>query len=104
MKLYEIQKRTPLLLAALLNIWEASVRATHHFLSDADRSAAWHGRIFPWFRSDPDAPHGYSKGSQCAETHGYIPADGRTAHTQCVCEVLSVPEYQTLRPDRSAVK
>ena len=36
MKLYEIQKRTPLLLAALLNIWEASVRATHHFLSDAE--------------------------------------------------------------------
>lgn len=36
MKLYEIQERTPLLLAALLTIWEASVRATHHFLSDAE--------------------------------------------------------------------
>lgn len=36
MKLYEIQKRTPLLLAALLTIWEASVRTTHHFLSDAE--------------------------------------------------------------------
>lgn len=35
-KIYEIQVRTPQLLTGLLNIWEASVRATHHFLSDAE--------------------------------------------------------------------
>ena len=36
MKLYEAAKREPGLLAELLKIWEASVRATHHFLSDAE--------------------------------------------------------------------
>ena len=36
MKIYEIQVRTPQLLESLLNIWEASVRATHLFLSDAE--------------------------------------------------------------------
>ena len=36
MKIYEIQDRTPQLTAALMNIWEASVRATHLFLSDAE--------------------------------------------------------------------
>ena len=36
MKLYEVQNRDPVLLAALLNVWEASVRATHRFLSDAE--------------------------------------------------------------------
>ena len=36
MKLYEVKDRTPKLLASLLNIWEESVCATHHFLSDAE--------------------------------------------------------------------
>ncbi len=36
MKIYEIQARTPQLLTNLLDIWEDSVRATHHFLSDAE--------------------------------------------------------------------
>lgn len=36
MKIYEIQERTPQLLASLLDIWEKSVRATHLFLSDAE--------------------------------------------------------------------
>lgn len=36
MKIYEVKERTAWLLANLLNIWEASVRATHHFLSDAE--------------------------------------------------------------------
>ncbi len=36
MSMYEIQDRDPALLAALLNVWEASVRATHRFLSDAE--------------------------------------------------------------------
>lgn len=35
MNIYELQERTPELLECLLAIWEASVRATHHFLSDA---------------------------------------------------------------------
>ena len=35
MKIYELQNRKPVL-EVLLNIWEASVRATHHFLSDAE--------------------------------------------------------------------
>ena len=35
MKLYEIQERSALL-DNLLQIWESSVRATHHFLSDAE--------------------------------------------------------------------
>lgn len=35
MKFYEPQDRTPLL-PALLALWEASVRATHLFLSDAE--------------------------------------------------------------------
>ena len=36
MKLYEVQARTPQLLDNLLEIWEASVRATHRFLSDVE--------------------------------------------------------------------
>ena len=36
MKTYEVQERTPQLLASLLNIWEDSVRATHLFLSDSE--------------------------------------------------------------------
>lgn len=36
MKIYEVRERTPQLLAELLEIWEASVRATHLFLSDAE--------------------------------------------------------------------
>lgn len=36
MKIYEVEARTPQLLAALLDIWEDSVRATHFFLSDAE--------------------------------------------------------------------
>lgn len=36
MKIYEVQARTPRLTEILLNIWEASVRATHLFLSDAE--------------------------------------------------------------------
>ena len=36
MKIYEIQNRTPQLIAELLNVWEASVRATHLFLSNAE--------------------------------------------------------------------
>ena len=36
MKIYEIQNRTPQMLAELLNVWEGSVRATHLFLSDAE--------------------------------------------------------------------
>ena len=36
MKIYEIQNRTPQLIEELLNVWEASVRATHLFLSDAE--------------------------------------------------------------------
>lgn len=36
MKTYEVQERTPQLLASLLNIWEDSVRATHRFLSDSE--------------------------------------------------------------------
>ena len=36
MKLYEVQNRTPELIAQLLRVWEASVRATHLFLSDAE--------------------------------------------------------------------
>lgn len=36
MKIYEVQERSPQLSAALLKIWEASVRATHLFLSDAE--------------------------------------------------------------------
>lgn len=34
MQIYEIKERTPELLKSLLIIWEKSVRATHHFLSD----------------------------------------------------------------------
>ena len=35
-KIYEVQARTPELIAVLLDIWEDSVRATHLFLSDAE--------------------------------------------------------------------
>lgn len=35
MNIYELQERPPQQLERLLMIWEASVRATHHFLSDA---------------------------------------------------------------------
>ena len=34
MKLYEVTERTPRLLDSLLALWEASVRATHCFLSE----------------------------------------------------------------------
>ena len=36
MKIYEVQNRTPQMIVELLNVWEASVRATHLFLSDAE--------------------------------------------------------------------
>lgn len=36
MTIYEVQVRTPELIENLLNIWEASVRATHLFLSDKE--------------------------------------------------------------------
>ena len=36
MNIYETQNRPPLLLTTLLRIWEDSVRATHHFLSDTE--------------------------------------------------------------------
>lgn len=36
MKLYEVQNRDTKLLDALVKVWEASVRATHHFLSNAE--------------------------------------------------------------------
>ena len=36
MKIYEVQVRTPELMDDLLTVWEASVRATHLFLSDAE--------------------------------------------------------------------
>lgn len=36
MKLYEVSAMTPQLSEQLLALWEASVRATHHFLSDME--------------------------------------------------------------------
>lgn len=36
MKIYEVSVRSPQLLEKLLAVWEASVRATHHFLSDGE--------------------------------------------------------------------
>lgn len=36
MTIYEVKVRTPELIENLLNIWEASVRATHLFLSDKE--------------------------------------------------------------------
>lgn len=36
MKIYEVRERTSQLTADLLDIWEVSARATHHFLSDAE--------------------------------------------------------------------
>ena len=36
MKILEVSDRTSTLIEQLLNIWEASVRATHLFLSDAE--------------------------------------------------------------------
>ena len=36
MRIYEVQAKTPQLLESLLNIWEASVRTTHLFLSDVE--------------------------------------------------------------------
>ena len=36
MRIREAQNRSPQLIEELLNIWEASVRATHLFLSDAE--------------------------------------------------------------------
>lgn len=36
MKIYELQERTPQKMTELRNIWEASVRATHLFLSEAE--------------------------------------------------------------------
>ena len=36
MHIYEVQNRTPELLAQLTAVWEASVRATHLFLTDAE--------------------------------------------------------------------
>ncbi len=36
MKIYEVQERTPNLMDALLAVWENSVRATHHFLTNKE--------------------------------------------------------------------
>ena len=36
MKLVTVTDRTPLLIEQLLNVWEGSVKATHHFLSEKE--------------------------------------------------------------------
>ena len=36
MTIYEVPECSDSLLQTILTIWEASVRATHHFLSDAE--------------------------------------------------------------------
>ena len=36
MKIYEVKERDEALIATLLDIWESSVRATHHFLTDKE--------------------------------------------------------------------
>ena len=36
MRMYEVTARTPALVQQLVTVWEASVRATHLFLSDAE--------------------------------------------------------------------
>ena len=36
MKIYEVREKTVKLLINLLSVWEASVRKTHLFLSDAE--------------------------------------------------------------------
>lgn len=36
MKIEEVQERTPELTGQLLEVWEASVKATHLFLSDGE--------------------------------------------------------------------
>ena len=36
MKIYEVKNRSAALLSALVNVWEASVRATHRFLSEPE--------------------------------------------------------------------
>lgn len=36
MKIYEIKERNTELMRTLLDVWEASVRETHHFLSDTE--------------------------------------------------------------------
>lgn len=36
MKIYEVPARPPSLIQSLVAVWEASVRATHTFLSDAE--------------------------------------------------------------------
>ena len=36
MKILEVQKRSPELINKLLEVWESSVMATHHFLSEAE--------------------------------------------------------------------
>ena len=36
MKIYEVPARTPSLIQSLVAVWEASVRATHLLLSDAE--------------------------------------------------------------------
>ena len=46
--------------------------------SGADRSAALHGYISSWSRSDPGVPRGYLKGLPHGEIHGYTPTDDRT--------------------------
>lgn len=37
--LIEIQERTPELIEQLVSLWEGSVKATHHFLSEAEIAA-----------------------------------------------------------------
>lgn len=36
MKIYEVQNRSAALLSSLMKVWEASVRATHRFLSEPE--------------------------------------------------------------------
>ena len=39
MKIHPVKERTDALVAVLTDIWEASVRATHTFLTEADITA-----------------------------------------------------------------
>lgn len=40
-RVYEVQRRESALMAQLLEVWEASVRATHRFLSEQEIRRLW---------------------------------------------------------------
>lgn len=80
MKIIEVTDRTPDLIGQLLDVWEASVRATHLFLADGEISRVQLTRALSVLRS---------KGILETKRHRIRIADPSALAALCSSEALS---------------